>query len=94
LVEKVEIGKPSLGGHKLAYAIYGAAFTRADAAGRKRMVDRCGQAVKRHEARLGRNHIVSAHPTVLCAPPATELCRNLNVTAHLDGGYEWPKNAS
>jgi hypothetical protein len=48
----IEIGKPSIGVQKLAYAIYGADFTRADSTQRKKLVDRCGRAVRRHRATI------------------------------------------
>jgi hypothetical protein len=48
----VLIGKPSLFERKLAHSIFGAAFTRADGDGRKKMVDRCRRAVERHQQRL------------------------------------------
>jgi hypothetical protein len=51
----IEMGKPSLGVRKLAHAIYGADFTKADGTQRKKMVDRCGRAVKRHRTTIELN---------------------------------------
>jgi hypothetical protein len=51
----IKIGKPPIGRQKLAHAIYGAKFTIADGTERKRMVDRCAQAVKRHQAQFALN---------------------------------------
>jgi hypothetical protein len=51
----IKIGKPPLGRQELARAMFGAKFTIADGAERKRMVDLCGRAVKRHQAQCGLN---------------------------------------
>jgi hypothetical protein len=51
----METGCPSLGGKKLAFAIYGPEFTKASSADRKKMVDRCRRAVERGIAQLRPN---------------------------------------
>jgi hypothetical protein len=51
----IELGKPALNLPKLASAIYGDAFKRADAAGRRRMIDRCRKTVGRHQPKSGNN---------------------------------------
>ena len=51
----IEIGQPPLGQTKLAVAIFGEAFKQANAADRRRMIDRCRQAVRRHQFRSGQN---------------------------------------
>jgi hypothetical protein len=43
----ISLGRPSLGSQKLAHALYGSELTRADAKTRKRLVDKCRQAVRR-----------------------------------------------
>jgi hypothetical protein len=43
----IKIGRPALGRQKLARKYYGDAFTNADAAEKKKMVDRCQKAVER-----------------------------------------------
>jgi hypothetical protein len=53
----IEMGKPSLGVQKLAHAIYGADFTRADSTQRKKLVDRCGRAVRRHGTTIESNSV-------------------------------------
>jgi hypothetical protein len=51
----LEIGEPPLGRQKLAHAIYGAEFTKASSADRKKMVDRCRRAVERRQAQVRPN---------------------------------------
>jgi hypothetical protein len=48
----MEIGEPPLGRRKLAQAVYGAEFTKASSADRKKMVDRCRRAVERRQAQV------------------------------------------
>jgi hypothetical protein len=48
----IEIGEPPLGRQKLAHAVYGVQFTKANSAERKTMVDRCRRSVKRRLAQL------------------------------------------
>jgi hypothetical protein len=48
----IEIGEPPLGRQKLAHAVYGVQFTKANSAERKKMVDRCRRAVERRMAQL------------------------------------------
>jgi hypothetical protein len=43
----IKIGRPSLGRQNLARKFYGEAFTKADSAGKKKMIDRCQKAVER-----------------------------------------------
>jgi hypothetical protein len=51
----IELGKPSLGGTKLASAVFGEAFKKADRADRIRMIDRCRKTIGRHQRRAGQN---------------------------------------
>ena len=53
----IDLGKPSLSRRRLAHAVYRAEFTKADSAGRKKMIDRCRRAVERWQAqsRLNRS---------------------------------------
>jgi hypothetical protein len=51
----LELGRPSLGSSKLAQAVNGIVFKRANPKDRKRMVDRCRQAVERCKAQLRLN---------------------------------------
>jgi hypothetical protein len=53
----LEIGEPPLSRRTLAYKLYGSDFTRASAAERKKVVDRCRRAVERHQTQLRRNPI-------------------------------------
>ena len=46
----IDLGKPSLSRRRLAHAVYRAEFTKADSAGRKKMIDRCRRAVERWQA--------------------------------------------
>lgn len=48
----ITIGKPSVTSTKLAKAYHGDAYTNADAATRKEMIDRLRQAVTRYEQRI------------------------------------------
>jgi hypothetical protein len=43
----IKIGRPSLSRQNLARTFYGEAFTKADTAGKKKMIDRCQKAVER-----------------------------------------------
>jgi hypothetical protein len=43
----IKIGRPPLSGQKLARAFHGEAFTKADAAEKKKMIDQCQKAVER-----------------------------------------------
>lgn len=45
----IMLGRPSLGGQKLAREVYGSELTRADTKARKRLVDKCRQAVLRSQ---------------------------------------------
>jgi hypothetical protein len=47
----IKIGRPSLSRQNLAREFYGEAFTKADTAGRKKMIDRCQKAVERRVPR-------------------------------------------
>ena len=51
----IEIGSPPLHLTKLASTMFGEPFRLADIAGRKRMVDRCRNAVTRFQKQLGQN---------------------------------------
>jgi len=51
----IRIGRPPLGQQKLAAAMFGRSFQENDAAGRRRLVDRCRKAIVRHLQRLGQN---------------------------------------
>ena len=51
----IGLGKPPLGGTKLATAVYGEAFKKADRLERTRMIDRCRKTIGRHERRYGQN---------------------------------------
>ncbi len=46
----IDLGKPPLSRRTLAHAVYRAEFTKADSAGRKKMIDRCRRAVERWQA--------------------------------------------
>jgi hypothetical protein len=58
----IETGRPKLA--MLAYSVYGSDYIRADGKGRKRIRDRCGQALKRYQQQLATKsapkHIVSS----------------------------------
>ena len=45
----IRLGRPPLGSRKLAHAVYGSELTRADTKTRKRLVDKCRQAVLRSQ---------------------------------------------
>jgi hypothetical protein len=45
----IRLGEPPLGSQKLARAVYGSELTRVDSNGRKRLVDKCRQAVLRSQ---------------------------------------------
>jgi len=47
----IQIGRPQLCRKTLAAAVYGEEFLRANAADRKRLIDRCRKAVGRHQQR-------------------------------------------
>ena len=51
----IELGKPPLSGTKLANAVFGEAFKKADRAERARMIDRCRKSVERYQRRYGQN---------------------------------------
>jgi len=51
----IRIGRPPLHQRKLALAMFGEDFKRADKAGREKMVDRCRKAIIRHQAWSGQN---------------------------------------
>jgi hypothetical protein len=51
----IGLGKPPLGGTKLASAIFGEAFKKADRLERTRMIDRCRKTVARNQRRYGQN---------------------------------------
>ena len=51
----IELGKPPLGGTKLASAVFGEDFKKADRLERTRMIDRCRKTIKRNERRYGQN---------------------------------------
>jgi hypothetical protein len=79
----IKIGRPSLSRQNLARTFYGEAFTKADTAGKKKMIDRCQKAARissliSPQSNCAAWERAAARPTPATSEPAAPWYRHLS----------------